>query len=106
MTLGELYQYRDLEAEIMEDRARLEKLSGGEYDELLAGIKTKIARRNAKLRRAYNFVERIPDAYTRRIFKLRFIDGLSWNFLAHKIGGTTADAARMTVKRYLREKKR
>lgn len=104
MTLRELYQYRDLEAEIAEDRARLEALSGSDYDTLLEGIKAKTERRNARLRRTYNFIERIPDAHTRRIFKLRFIDGLSWNRLAHIIGGTTADAARMAVKRYLREK--
>ena len=106
MTLKELYEFRDLDQEITEDRARLESIkNNGDYDTTLAKeIADKIKRRNAKLRRIYIFVERIPDAHTRRIFKLRFIDGLSWNSLAHKIGGTTADAARMTVKRYLREK--
>ena len=106
MTLKELYEFRDLDQEITEDRARLESIkNNGDYETTLAKeIADKIKRRNAKLCRIYIFVERIPDAHTRRIFKLRFIDGLSWNSLAHKIGGTTADAARMTVKRYLREK--
>ena len=104
MTLRELEQYRDIEAEIAEDRARLNTLSDSDYDDLYERIRAKTERRNAKLRRCYIFIERIPDAYTRRIFKLRFIDGLSWNKLAHIIGGTTADAARMAVKRYLREK--
>lgn len=106
MTLQELYEYRELDKEIKEDCARLELLkAAGDCDDSLAGeISEKIKRRNRKLRRVYIFVERIPDAHTRRIFKLRFIDGLSWNCLAHRLGGTTADAARMTVKRYLREK--
>lgn len=106
MTLKELYEYRELDREIAEDQARLEsiKADGGCDDSLVRDISEKIRRRNSKLRRIYIFVERIPDAHTRRIFKLRFIDGLSWNCLAHRLGGTTADAARMTVKRYLREK--
>lgn len=106
MTLKELYEYRDLDREITEDCARLEsvKAADGCDDSLVREISDKIRRRNTKLRRIYIFVERIPDAHTRRIFKLRFIDGLSWNCLAHRLGGTTADAARMTVKRYLREK--
>ena len=105
MTLKELYEYRELDREIAEDQVRLESIKavGGCDDSLVREISEKIRRRNSKLRRIYIFVERIPDAHTRRIFKLRFIDGLSWNCLAHKIGGTTADAARMTVKRYLRE---
>lgn len=106
MTLKELYEYRELDKEIAEDQTRLEsvKAADGCGDSLVREISDKIRRRNSKLRRIYIFIERIPDAHTRRIFKLRFIDGLSWNSLAHKIGGTTADAARMTVKRYLREK--
>ena len=99
MTFDELYQLRDLTREINEDQKRAEELrnSGDEsLIELAESIEIKCDQRNMEYTRIYD-----DDSYLRRIFKLKFIDGLSWAQLARRLGGTTADSARMIVKRYL-----
>lgn len=49
------------------------------------------------------FISGIPDSQTRRIFMLRYVDGLSWNKVADKIGGgNTDDGVRKTAERYLK----
>lgn len=104
MTFDELYQLRDLTREINEDQKRAEELrnSGDEsLIELAESIEIKCDQRNMEYTRIYDFIDSIDDSYLRRIFKLKFIDGLSWAQLARRLGGTTADSARMIVKRYL-----
>ncbi len=51
--------------------------------------------------RLERYILNIPNYYLQSIFTLRFIDGYSWNQIAYKIGGITADAARMACKRYM-----
>ena len=81
MTFDELYQLRDLTREINEDQKRAEELrnSGDEsLIELAESIEIKCDQRNMEYTRIYD-----------------------WAQLACKLGGTTADSARMMVKRYL-----
>lgn len=48
------------------------------------------------------YIARIDDALTRRIFELRYIDGLSWAQVAKSVGGgNTAEAVRKRHNRYL-----
>ena len=43
----------------------------------------------------------IPDSLLRMIFTLRFVNGLTWNQVAHHIGGNTEDSVRKACYRYL-----
>ena len=48
------------------------------------------------------FLTTITDSRMRRIINLRFIDGLSWNNVADKIGGgNTEDSIRMAFNRFM-----
>lgn len=50
------------------------------------------------------FLQTINDSQTRRIIRLRVIDGLSWNEVADKIGGgNTEDGVRMCFDRFLKK---
>lgn len=49
------------------------------------------------------YIAGIDDDYTRLIFRLRFLHGLSWGEVAGIVGGrNTADGVRMLCKRYLK----
>ena len=52
--------------------------------------------------RLERYINSIPDSLTRMIFRLRFIDGQTWEGVADAIGGVTGDSARMACYRYLR----
>lgn len=46
------------------------------------------------------FINRLPDGFTRYIFELKFLEGYSYRDIAQKIGGNnTEDGIRKTVKR-------
>jgi hypothetical protein len=126
LTLKELSQLYNLKREIEEDKQRLAALEaeatstsatltgmphgawisdktslGGNIADLIDTIKQKIDEKNAEYKRLYNYINSIPNSYIRRIFALRFIDGLSWTRTAMLLRGTTPDAARKTVIRYI-----
>lgn len=129
MTRRELLQVYHLRKEIEEDRARLHRLeaaatsaspsnggSGGSgiptdrtaiaasIADLRAQIADKVEREHRELIRLMDYIDTISDALTRRIFKLRFADGLSWAAIANRIGGgNTPDMARQRCYRYLRD---
>lgn len=47
-------------------------------------------------------IENIKDSRMRRILTMRYIDGLSWVQVAHRLGGNaTADSCRMACDRFL-----
>ena len=47
------------------------------------------------------FISEIDDSQIRLIFTLRYLDNLSWHQVAWRLGGNTADSARMVHNRYL-----
>lgn len=50
-------------------------------------------------------IESIKDSRMRRILTMRYLDGLSWVQVAHKMGGkATADSCRKQVERFWKEK--
>lgn len=54
------------------------------------------------LNKVEEFIAGIDDSRIRRIINLRFIENLSWNQTARKIGGNaTADSIRMEFKRFM-----
>lgn len=51
------------------------------------------------------FIDNIEDSLTRRIFRMRFVEGFNWVKVAMQVGGdNTADGARKIVDRYLQKK--
>lgn len=52
------------------------------------------------------FIENIPDTQTRLIFRLRYINNLSWRAVAFKVGGkNTEESMKKRVYRYLENSK-
>lgn len=128
MTLKELSRLYHLNREIERERERLrclrelfEKPSGSGLsgahgntcenrteryialiDELEHRINQNICDALAERIRLEKYIASIPESFIRQIFRLRFIDGRSWNAVARKMGGgNTADACRKSVIRYL-----
>lgn len=58
------------------------------------------ARLEREQRAVEEFIKRIEDRQMRKIFVLRFVKGLTWIQIGHRVGGT-ADGCRMAVKRFL-----
>ena len=56
-------------------------------------------------RRLLRYIETIDDVQLQNIIRYRYIDGLTWTQVAHKIGNNTSDSVRMAVMRFLKEKK-
>lgn len=52
-------------------------------------------------RRIERYVESIEDTWTRVLFRLHYVNGLSWSETAHAVGGNTKDSVRMACKRYI-----
>lgn len=130
MTLQELSQLYHLREEIKEDERRLAELEArayaasspnlsgsfggcvrdrfGDYAEELSKcrsiIKEKQERCIKERLRIEEYICGIPDSHTRRIFSLRFVDGLSWFAVARCIGGnSTEDGVKKICYRYLFE---
>lgn len=116
MTLKELSQLYYLDREIELDRERLAELRADllcprspDYDgmprnpnpenalerciaeitDLEAIIQAKIAQRIYERSRLERYISDIPDSLTRQIFTLRFIEGLTWEDVADKIGSSS-----------------
>ena len=127
MTFQELYQLKNLKQEIAEQQQRLDKLrdkatstrnrsesapSSGDPDKTgrivveIAMAESVIKKELSEYWRMYveleTYINSIHDSFTRRIFRMRFIDGLTWGKIAMTIGGNqTSDSVRMICKRFL-----
>ena len=53
------------------------------------------------LRELAAWIDSIPDSQTRRAFRLRYVDGLSWLAVSMRLGYTCEDGARKMIMRYL-----
>lgn len=116
MTLKELSQLYYLDREIKLDRERLAELRSdlmnpkspsydgmpkspnpdpamercvAEIADLEAIIQAKIEQRVYDRSRLERYISDIPDSLTRQIFTLRFIEGLTWEDVADKIGSSS-----------------
>lgn len=128
MTKKELMQLRDLKREIIADQKRLKMLESkayspsasrytglpyvkgvtdntGKYTDDLTKLRGHI---DANVRRCFNeinkltkYINTIEDSQVRRIFTLRYINGLSWQKIAFEIGETDEQYPRRKHNRYL-----
>lgn len=126
--MDELYQLKNLKNEIKEQEKRLKQLRaestalsgasdgmprgadafdkvGGKVTEIVALealIKEELTEYWRKYVELEMYISNIPDSFTRRIFRMRFIDGESWNAIAWKCGGkNTANGIRMRCERFV-----
>lgn len=130
MTVRELSQLYYLKREIELDKERLARLrqsalshssavtgmprgaKGGdrvaslaaEMADLTALIETKIVQCVYEKRRLERFIAQIPDSITRQVFTLRFVEGLSYNQIAVRLGGgNTYEGVKKRIFRYLKQ---
>lgn len=126
MTIKELSQLYYLRHEIEQEERRIQSLrekatsitasvtgmphSGGIADKTaiaadIADCEMLIAAKQNEAivmyRRLTNYIYGIDDSLTRQIFKARFVDGLKWEQVADKCGGSAA-SVKMTVYRYIK----
>ena len=127
MTKAELSQYRSIAAEIVENEERIREStlrdsvrgSSSEFPYNLhtvsveglknSGDNSRLLKRQDELRRMKqrieDFIDNIPDSLTRRIFRMRYIEGEvrpSWQWIAFKVGGgNSADGTRKRHDRFL-----
>jgi len=129
VTLKELSQLYYLNREIETDKQRLEELrakvsgasginitgmpGGGnsenqleryiaEIVDLEGIISAKLTQCMHERNRLERYIAEIPDSFTRQIFTLRFVNGLSWVQVAHSVGGNTADSVKKVCYRYVK----
>lgn len=124
MTKKELSQYRSLCDEILELETAIKENtehstvrgSDAEFPYLshsmqVSGVQDttdnqntliKVRRLKLKKQEIESFIENIEDSLTRRIFRLRFIEGMNWRDVSANIGGgNSEEAVRKRVCRYL-----
>ncbi len=128
MTLKELSQLYHLNREIEMDKRRLKELrekslSPGSprfdgmpksttvisrverYTEEINDLEAIIAAKQLQCIHERNRLERyirdIDDSYTRQIFTLRFVEGLSWGRVAAQVGGNTEKSVSKACYRYI-----
>lgn len=130
MTIKELSQLYHLNQEIEMDRLRLRNLEAraqpgaqvitgmphtpgtkdkvGECAAEIADLRGIIEAKHQQClyerARLERYIAGIDDSLTRQMFKLRFVNGLTWRQVAAGIGGgNTDDGCRKAVQRYLRK---
>lgn len=126
MDKKELGQYRSICAEIIELNSTIKEniehstvrgsdnefpylshsmqVSGMQDTEENTKLCEKVRKLEKRKRDIENFIDGIEDSLTRRIFRLRFIDGMNWVKVSMTVGGGNApDGVRMIVNRYLQK---
>lgn len=114
-----LSQLRDMRCEVDELSQRIARLELAQRGRILApgpaaraaaeldDVRSRMDARRldcmAELGRLYAFIDDIPDSRLRRIFAFRYIDGLSWQQVAFKIGEHDEQYPRRLHNRYVRE---
>ncbi len=118
MTKRRLRQFENLTRELEEELVRLRKererksrneealgvrciFGYPELEAVEARVRELLGSRAAELAEMRFWVEGIEDSATRRAFKLRFIDGLSWSDVARKLGYVSESGPRMLCNREL-----
>ena len=132
MTLQELSQLYWLNREIEKEQARVDELSRlaqspssskltgmphapqstdskterlvAEIVDLQAILAAKQVQCTHERARLERWISDIPDSLTRQIFRLRFVNGLSWDQVAYGVGGgNSVEAVKKRCYRYLRD---
>ena len=131
MTLRELSQLYWLTREIENEKERLRRLESRAYAvgaapadsmprapgvsrkteryavaiaSIRASIEENIKRCEVERAKLLEYISGVEDSLTREIFRLRFVEGLSWAEVAARVGGgNTVEGIRKRVYRYLRE---
>lgn len=114
MTLFDLNQLQWLPGEAQDLRRRLDELrtdckrynlSGQTVEEYRAILYRAKRRSETEARRIRAFIDAIPDQHTRRVFELRFANGLSWQEIsAGSFNSLISDEAlRKMVYRYIKD---
>lgn len=71
-----------------------------EYIDRLSELEQKLIKESVEIE---NYISEIPDSFIRQIIRYKYIDGMSWERTARKMGGSnTRDSIRMIVKRYFK----
>ena len=80
------------------------KLSGVQSTTDNQNTLIKVRRLKIKKQEIESFIDNIEDSLTRRIFRLRFVEGKNWVQVAVRIGGdNTPDCVRKVVDRFLQK---
>lgn len=126
MTKKELSQYRSICDEILELKVTIKENtehstvrgSDEEFPYLshsmqVSGVQSTTDNQNAlikvrklemKKQEIENFIDNIEDSLTRRIFRMKFIEGKNWVQIAMQLDGdNTPDGVRMHTNRYLQK---
>jgi len=64
-------------------------------------VELKIKQSIIEYNRLNRYISSIDDSFIRQILSLRYVNRLSWNQIAHHIGGNTADSVRKAHDRFL-----
>jgi len=118
--IGRLSQLRDMRAEADELSQRIARIELAQRGRIcapgpasvraLAGLEDARSRMEARrlacmeeLGRLYALIDDIPDSRLRRIFALRYIDGLTWLQVAFRIGETDEQYPRRAHNKAVRD---
>lgn len=100
MQRDRLKQMHSLILEIEEEEERRYKC--GAYS-LLGDDRDAVKRYGGELRELAAWIDSIPDSQTRRAFRLRYVDGLSWLAVSMRLGYACEDGARKMIMRYFKK---
>lgn len=107
MTENELKQLRPMMAEISDIRKRINKeriiTTDGKiaYTEEGWNLFLRLDYLEEQLKKANEWIDKIDDSNIRQIFRHRYVDGMTWQKIAFKIGEYDESYARRRHKRYL-----
>ncbi|MGN1133332.1 MAG: hypothetical protein ACI4RN_02640 [Oscillospiraceae bacterium] len=83
--------------------AHNKRIEGHTHDSSTISLLTRLSTLKSKQRACEEYINSIEDYQTRKMFRLRFIKGLNWTQVAHKVGGNTADSCRKRITRFLQK---
>lgn len=97
---GWKFEKKDLERRLREEEKRIEehKSNCRKYRASLERTERKI---DDSLEQVEEYLSTIDDSIARAIIRLRYVDGLSWNDVAARIGSILPDTCRKIASRYI-----
>ena len=74
-----------------------------EYQNLIRQLRERKIQSKRTYLRAMSYIYEAPDVITRQALEYKYIHGMTWIQVAHKIGGNSEDSVRKMCARYLKE---